>query len=227
MIDKRVRSLAEMMSGVEALRDGAVLLVGGFGNSGIPELLLEGVAELGLRDLTVVSNNAGSGRRGIALLLESGAVSRMMCSYPRVEGSVVFEELYQRGALELELVPQGTLAERLRAGGAGIPAFYTPTAAGTELAAGRVTRELEGRPCVLERAIRGDVALVHADAADRWGNLTYSKTARNFNPVMAMAAGTTLVEARRFVDAIDPEVVVSPGVFVDRVIELPAERRAG
>lgn len=227
MIDKRVQGLAEMMSGVADLRDGATLLVGGFGNTGIPELLLEGVAGLGLRDLTVVSNNAGSGRRGIALLLESGSVSRMVCSYPRVEGSVVFEDLYAHGGLALELVPQGTLAERLRAGGAGIPAFYTPTAAGTELAAGKEIRELDGTPCVLERAIRGDVALVHADAADRWGNLTYAKTARNFNPVMAMAARTTLVEARRLVDAIDPESVVSPGIFVDRVIALPAERRSG
>ncbi len=212
-----------MVADIPGLEDGATILVGGFGNTGIPEQLLEGIALLGLKDLTVVSNNAGSGQRGIALLLQSDSVRRMVCSFPRVEGSVVFEELYERGEIELELVPQGTLAERLRAGGAGVPAFFTATGYGTPMAEGKEVREFNGRHYIMEQAITGDVALVHADHADRWGNLTFPKTARNFNPVMATAARTTLVEARRVVDTIDPEVVVTPGIYVDRVFALSSQ----
>jgi 3-oxoadipate CoA-transferase alpha subunit len=157
-------------------------------------------------------------------LLKAGSVAKMICSFPRSAGSVVFEELYQAGKIELEIVPQGTLAERIRAGGAGIPAFYTATGYGTPLAAGKETREFDGRHYVLERAIRADIALIHARTGDRWGNLTYPKTARNFNPIMAMAASTTLAEVRRFVDQVPPEEVITPGIFVTRMVEI-GERR--
>jgi 3-oxoacid CoA-transferase A subunit len=197
-----------------------VVLVAGFGDAGVPVVLLEAISELGLRNLTIVSNNAGSGEQGLAKLLRSGSVSRIVCSFPRSAGSVAFEALYDAGRLDLEVVPQGTLAERIRAGGAGIPAFFTPTAYGTELAAGKEVREFEGRHYVMERAIRGDVALIHAATGDRWGNLTYAKTARNFNPVMATAASTTIAEVRRFVDEVPPETVVTPGIFVQRMVEL-------
>lgn len=220
MIDKRCRTLEDMLAQCPALRDGAVLLAGGFGDAGVPVRLLEAIAELGLKELTVVSNNAGSGEGGLARLLRSGSVSRIICSFPRSAGSVVFEERYDAGQLALEVVPQGTLAERLRAGGAGIPAFYTPTAYGTELAAGKEVREFDGRYYVMERAIRGDVALIHAATGDRWGNLTYAMTARNFNPVMATAAHSTLAEVRQFVDLVPPEAVVTPGIFVHRMLEV-------
>ena len=220
MIDKRYRGVAEALANCPDLRDGAVVLVAGFGDAGVPEVLLEAISELGLRNLTIVSNNAGSGEHGLAKLLRSGSVSRIVCSFPRSAGSVAFEALYDAGQLDLEVVPQGTLAERIRAGGAGIPAFYTPTAYGTELAAGKEVREFEGRHYVMERAIRGDVALIHAATGDRWGNLTYAKTARNFNPVMATAASTTLAEVRHFVDEVPPEAVVTPGIFVQRMVEL-------
>ena len=168
----------------------------------------------------VVNNNTGSGEVGLAALIKAGRVSKMICSYPRTTNSTVFPELYRAGRVELELVPQGTLAERIRAGGAGIPAFYTATAFGTPLAEGKEIREFDGRHYVMERGIRADLALVHAATGDRWGNLTYSKTARNFNPVMAMATSTTLVEVRRFVDMVPPEEVITPGIFVNRMLEV-------
>ncbi len=220
MIDKRYRGVADALADCPDLRDGAVVLVAGFGDAGVPVVLLEAISDLGLRNLTIVSNNAGSGEQGLAKLLRSGSVSRIVCSFPRSAGSVAFEALYDAGRLDLEVVPQGTLAERIRAGGAGIPAFFTPTAYGTELAAGKDVREFEGRHYVMERAIRGDVALIHAATGDRWGNLAYAKTARNFNPVMATAANTTIAEVRRFVDEVPPETVVTPGIFVQRMVEL-------
>lgn len=220
MIDKRYASLHDILDNCAQLRDGAVVLVAGFGDAGVPVALLEAMSERGLRDLTIVSNNAGAGEHGLARLLRVGSVSRIVCSFPRSAGSVVFEELYDAGKLALEVVPQGTLAERIRAGGAGVPAFYTPTAYGTELAAGKEAREFDGRHYVMERAIKGDLALVHAATGDRWGNLTYAMTARNFNPIMASAATTTLAEVRQFVDVVPPETIVTPGIFVQRMVEL-------
>ncbi len=220
MIDKFVRSMAEAMDGI---KDGATVLVGGFGSVGQPNALLDGLAEHGARDLTLVANNAGTGHVGIARLMELGRVRKMICSFPRSAGSVVFEELYRQGRLELEIVPQGTLAERLRAAGAGVPAFYTPTSVGTILAADKETREFDGRTYVLERALAADVALVEAWRADRWGNLTYRESGRNFNPVMAMAARLTIAQTQHKAQLgeIDPESVVTPGIFVDRVIHVP------
>jgi 3-oxoadipate CoA-transferase alpha subunit len=224
MIDKRVGSLAEAMAGIA---DGATVLLGGFGNVGQPDTLIDGLIEQGARDLTVVANNAGTGRTGLARLMELGRVRRIVCSFPRSAGSVVFEELYKAGKIELEIVPQGTLAERMRAAGAGVGAFFTPTAAGTQLGRGKEVREINGRPHVLEYALPGDVALVEAWQADRWGNLTYRSSARNFNPVMASAARLTIVEARHIVElgALDPEAVVTPGVFVNRVLHVAEKSR--
>lgn len=220
MIDKLVRSMAEAMAGIA---DGATVLVGGFGSVGQPDALLEGLIEHGARDLTVVANNAGSGRVGLARLMELGRVRRVVCSFPRSQGSVVFEELYKAGRLELEIVPQGTLAERLRAAGAGVPAFYTATAVGTILAAGKEVRAFDGRDFVLERALPGDVALVQAWIADRHGNLAYRESGRNFNPVMAMAARLTIAQANQIVElgGLDPEAVATPGIYVDRVLHVP------
>ncbi len=226
MIDKQKTSLAEAMAGI---KDGAVVLIAGFGNSGIPVELIDALIEQGAKDLTVVSNNAGSGRTDVAKLLASGHVRKLVCSYPRTSGSVVFEEMYSAGRLELELVPQGTLSERLRAAAAGIGGFYTPTAAGTKLAAGKETRTLNGRDYVLEMPLKGDVALIKAEHADRWGNLTYRLAARNFGPTMAAAADLTIVQARHIVElgGIDPEQVVTPGLFVDRVVHVPNPKQAG
>lgn len=220
MIDKFVADVAEAVTGIA---DGATVLVGGFGHVGTPNALIDALIEQGAQELTVVSNNAGTGRHGLARLMALGRVRRIVCSYPRSYGSVVFEELYRDGRIELEIVPQGTLAERMRAAGAGIPAFYTPTAAGTKLAEGKETREIDGRLYVLERALHADVALVEAWQADRWGNLTFRQSGRNFNPVMAMAAKLTVVQAQHRVElgALDPEVVVTPGVFVNRVVHVP------
>ncbi|MCA3264388.1 MAG: 3-oxoacid CoA-transferase subunit A [Telmatospirillum sp.] len=226
MIDKQKASLAEAMAGI---KDGAVVLIAGFGNSGIPVELIDALIDQGAKDLTVVSNNAGSGRTDVAKLLASGHVRKLVCSYPRTSGSVVFEEMYSAGRLELELVPQGTLSERLRAAAAGIGGFYTPTAAGTKLAAGKETRTLNGRDYVLEMPLKGDVALIKAERADRWGNLTYRLAARNFGPTMAAAADLTIVQARHMVElgGIDPEQVVTPGLFVDRVVHVPNPKQAG
>jgi 3-oxoadipate CoA-transferase alpha subunit len=219
MINKIVRSIAEALSGV---RDGATVLMGGFGAVGQPDELIEGLIEQGARDLTVVANNAGAGRVGLAKLMEAGRVRRIICSFPRSAGSTVFEELYRAGRLELEIVPQGTLAERMRAAGAGIPAFFTPTGAGTLLAQGKEVREFGGRPHVMEHALRGDVALVEAWEGDRWGNLTYRESGRNFNPVMAMAADLTVAQVHHLRDLgqIAPDSVHTPGIFVNRVVQV-------
>jgi 3-oxoadipate CoA-transferase, alpha subunit len=220
MIDKIVASMAEAMAGI---RDGSTVLLGGFGAVGQPNQLIDGLIETGAKDLVMVANNAGTGRNGLARLMELGRVRRIICSFPRSTGSVVFEELYRAGKIELEIVPQGTLAERMRAAGAGVGAFYTPTAVGTQLARGKETREINGRVHVLEHALRADVALVEAWQADRWGNLTYRKSGRNFNAVMATAADCTIVQAQHLVElgGLDPEAIVTPGIFVDRVLHVP------
>jgi 3-oxoadipate CoA-transferase alpha subunit len=220
MINKIVQSMADAMAGIG---DGAVVLLGGFGSIGQPNALIDGLIEHGAKDLTVVSNNAGVGRIGLARLLELGRVRKIICSYPRSVDPVVFEELYRAGKIEVEIVPQGTLAERMRAAGAGIPAFFTATAVGTKLAAGKEQREIAGRHYLLEQALAGDVALVEAWEADRWGNLTYRSSARNFNPVMAMAATLTIAQAQHIVDlgALDPENIATPGIYVNRVLHVP------
>ena len=226
MINKIVPSLAAAVAGI---RDGAVVLVSGFGASGIPVELIDALVDQGAKDLTVVTNNAGAGRTDVARLMAMGRVRKVVCSYPRSAGSVVFEELYSAGKIELELVPQGTLSERMRAAGAGIGGFYTPTAVGTQLGEGKEVRTLDGRDYVLEKPLKGDVALIKAELADRWGNLTYRMAARNFAPTMAMAAEVTVVQARRIVDlgGIPPEAVITPGIFVDRVVEVPHPKQPG
>ncbi|WP_425500116.1 3-oxoacid CoA-transferase subunit A [Propylenella binzhouense] len=219
-MDKFVRSAAEAVDGV---KDGATVLVGGFGAVGQPLTLIDALIEQGAKDLTIVANNAGVGRVGLARLLDLGRVRKVICSFPRSSDPVVFEELYKAGRIELEIVPQGTLAERLRAAGAGIPAFFTPTAYGTQLADGKEVREIGGRSCVLETALQGDVALVECWKADRWGNLTFRDSGRNFNPVMATAATLTVAQSQHVAElgALDPETVVTPGVYVDRVVHVP------
>jgi 3-oxoadipate CoA-transferase alpha subunit len=226
MIDKRV---ADVAAAVEGVQDGAVVLVGGFGAVGQPNQLIDGLIEQGAKDLVIVANNSGVAQFGLAKLMALGRVRKIICSYPRSAGSVVFEELYRAGKIELELVPQGTLAERMRAAGAGIPAFFTPTAFGTKLAEGKRTEEIDGRGCVLEHALYGDVALVEAWQADRWGNLTYKDSARNFNPVMAMAAKMTIVQTQHFVElgTLAPDCVVTPGIYVNRVVEVKHDGPAG
>ncbi|HWA78904.1 MAG TPA: 3-oxoacid CoA-transferase subunit A [Acetobacteraceae bacterium] len=220
MIDKFVASMEEAMAGIQ---DGSVVLLGGFGMVGQPDALIDGLIAQGAKDLTVVANNAGTGHTGLARLMELGRVRRIICSFPRSAGSVVFEALYSAGRIELEIVPQGTLAERIRAAGAGIPAFFTPTGAGTRLAEGKETREFDGRTHVLENALPGDVALIEAWRADRFGNLTFRESARNFNPIMAMAAKLTIVQTQHavFAGGLHPEVIVTPGIFVDRVLHVP------
>jgi 3-oxoadipate CoA-transferase alpha subunit len=220
MINKIVQTMAEAMAGI---RDGAVVLVGGFGSIGQPNALIEGLIEQGAKDLTVVANNSGVGYVGLAKLLDTGRVRKIVCSFPRTADPVVFERLWREGKIELECVPQGTMAERMRAAGAGIPAFYTATAVGTKLAAGKEEREIKGRKYILEEALHGDVALVEAWEADRWGNLTYKSSARNFNPVMATAAQLTIVQSQHIVElgALDPEKIATPGIFVDRVLHVP------
>jgi len=220
MINKVVQTIADAMADI---RDGAVVLLGGFGSIGQPNALIDGLIEHGAKDLTVVSNNAGVGRIGLARLLELGRVRKIICSYPRSVDPTVFEDLYRAGKIEVEIVPQGTLAERLRAAGAGIPAFFTATAVGTKLAAGKEQRQIAGRQYLLEQALQGDVALIEAWEADRWGNLTYRSSARNFNPVMAMAATLTIVQAQHIVDlgALDPEKIATPGIYVNRVLHVP------
>ncbi|MFZ0421960.1 MAG: 3-oxoacid CoA-transferase subunit A [Xanthobacteraceae bacterium] len=220
MINKLVQNMAEAMAGIA---DGAVVLLGGFGNIGQPHALLDGLIEQGAKDLTVVSNNAGVGRTGLARLLDLGRVRKIVCSYPRTADPVVFEELYRAGRIELEIVPQGTMAERIRAAGAGIPAFFTATAVGTKLGAGKEEREIHGRKYLLEESLPGDVALIEAWEADRWGNLTYRSSARNFNPIMATAAQLTIVQSQHIVELgeLDPEKVMTPGVYVNRVVHVP------
>ncbi len=221
MIDKFVRSVAEALDGI---KDGSTVLIGGFAQVGEPRALVEGLIEQGARDLTVVHNTAGRGRDGVARLIGEGRVRKIVCSFARSRGSVLFEEVYARGEIELEIVPQGTLAERLRAGGAGIPAFFTPTGAGTKLAEGKEVRVIDGRECILEYAITGDVALVEAWRADRWGNLVYRDTGRNFNPVMAAAGRLTIAQTQHVAELgeLPPEAIVTPGVYVQRLVHVAA-----
>jgi 3-oxoadipate CoA-transferase alpha subunit len=219
MINKVAPSIAQALQGV---RDGATVMVGGFGTAGIPNELVEGLIAQGARDLTVVNNNAGNGDAGLAGLLKAGRVRKIICSFPRQADSHVFDALYRSGKIELELVPQGNLAERIRAAGAGIGGFFTPTGYGTELAKGKETREIDGRMHVLESPIHADLALVKAEKGDRWGNLTYRMAARNFGPVMAMAAKRTVATVHEIVPlgALDPESIVTPGIFVSHVVRI-------
>lgn len=217
MIDKRIASVAEAVAGIH---DGSTIMIGGFGRAGQPVELIDALINQGAAGLTIINNNAGNGDVGLAALLAKRRVKKIICSFPRQTDSWVFDSLYREGDIELELVPQGNLAERIRAAGAGIGAFYTPTGAGTELGAGKETRVIDGRTYILEYPIRADFALISALTADRWGNLIYRKTARNFGPIMATAANTTIAQVDGFVElgALDPETVVTPGIFVDRVV---------
>jgi len=219
MIDKQVASVAEALAGV---LDGATVMIGGFGEAGSPIELIHALIDQGATDLTVVNNNTGSGEVGLAALIQAGRVSKMICSYPRTTNSTVFPKLYRSGRTKLELVPQGTLAERIRAGGAGIPAFYTPTSVGTPLEEGKERRSFDGRDYVLEYGLKADFALLKGLAADRYGNVIYNKTARNFTPLMAMAGATTVVQVASVLPAgeLDPEAIVTPGIFVNRVVSV-------
>lgn len=219
MINKFSQSAAVAVADIF---DGATVMIGGFGEAGSPIELIHALIDQGAKNLTVVNNNTGSGQVGLAALIANGQVAKMICSFPRTANSTVFPDLYRAGKIELELVPQGTLAERIRAGGAGIPAFYTPTSVGTPLAQGKELRHFEGRDYVMERGLKADFALIKAKQADRYGNLTFNKTARNFAPIMAMAAATTIVQTQQEVEAgdIDPEVVVTPGIFVNRIVAI-------
>ena len=220
----RTTICADAGAAVAGIADGATILVGGFGMAGMPTTLIDALIDQGATGLTIVSNNAGNGDTGLAALLAAGRVAKVICSFPRQADSYVFDELYRAGMVDLEVVPQGNLAERIRAAGAGIGAFFCPTGVGTPLAEGKETRTIDGRDYVLEYPIRGDVALIGAHVADRSGNLLYRKTARNFGPVMATAAELTIAEVSSVVDAgdIDPEHVVTPGIFVDRILDLSA-----
>ncbi len=221
MIDKIVASSAEAVAGIH---DGATVMIGGFGTAGMPSELIDALIAQGAKDLTIVNNNAGNGDTGLAALLKAGRARKILCSFPRQVDSYVFDGLYRTGKIELEVVPQGNLAERIRAAGAGIGAFYTPTGYGTLLAEGKETRVIDGRSYVLEHPIHADFALIKALRADRWGNLVYRKTARNFGPIMATAAKCTIAQVREVVNLgdLDPEAVVTPGIFVHRVVEVPA-----
>ncbi|MBZ1351256.1 3-oxoacid CoA-transferase subunit A [Alcaligenaceae bacterium LF4-65] len=219
MISKIVPDLEAAMAGIQ---DGAVVLIGGFGGAGQPNELIQGLIAQGARELTIVCNNAGAGDTGIAALLAAGQVRKVVCSFPRQADSYVFDGLYRAGKLELELVPQGTLAERIRAGGAGIGGFFTRTAVGTQLAEGKEVRHIDGDDYILEAPIKADVAIIKAHRADRWGNLIYNKTARNFGPVMATAAKLTIAQVNEIVELgeLDPEAIVTPGVYVKRVVKI-------
>ncbi|WLI90761.1 3-oxoacid CoA-transferase subunit A [Massilia sp. R2A-15] len=219
MINKISASIEEALAPIQ---DGATVMIGGFGGAGQPAELIDGLIAHGAKDLVIVNNNAGNGDTGLAALLKSGNVRKIICSFPRQADSHVFDSLYRAGKIELELVPQGNLAERIRAAGAGIGAFFTPTGAGTLLAEGKETRQIDGRAYVLEYPIRADVALIKAERGDRWGNLTYRKTARNFGPIMASAAALTVASVHEIVELgeLDPEAVVTPGLFVQRVVKV-------
>ena len=219
MIDKRRASVAEAVADIQ---DGATVLIGGFGLAGQPAELIDALIEQGAKNLTIVNNNAGNGETGLALLLRKRRVKKILCSFPRQADSHIFDALYRAGEIELEVVPQGNLAERMRAAGAGIGAFYTPTGYDTLLAEGKETRIIDGRGYVLEYPIRGDVALVKAHKGDRWGNLVYRKTARNFGPVTATAAKVTIAQVEEIVELgeLDPESIVTPGIFVHRLVEI-------
>jgi len=225
MINKIVASAA---AAVADIHDGATVMVGGFGSAGMPSELIDALIDRGARGLTIVNNNAGNGETGLAALLKAGQVRKIVCSFPRQVDSWVFDRLFRAGEIELELAPQGNLAERIRAAGAGIGAFYTPTGYGTPLAEGKETRRIDGRDYVLEYPIRADFALIRALRGDRWGNLVYRKTARNFGPIMATAAKCTIAQVREIVNLgdLDPESVVTPGIFVHRLVELPSAPRA-
>src|SRR3954470_24306449 len=220
MINKIFESL---QSAVADVHDGATVMIGGFGTAGMPSALIDALIRQGARDLTIVNNNAGNADIGLAALLKTKRVRKIICSFPRQTDSYVFDALFRAGDIELELVPQGNLAERIRAAGAGIGAFFTPTAYGTPLAEGKETREINGRHYVLEYPIHADYALIKALRGDRWGNLIYRKTARNFGPIMATAAKCTIAQVREIVNLgdLDPEEVVTPGIFVQRVVEVP------
>jgi 3-oxoadipate CoA-transferase alpha subunit len=220
MIDKLRTSVLEALADIH---DGATVMIGGFGGAGQPAELIDGLIAHGARDLVIVNNNAGNGDTGLAALLKNGQVRKIICSFPRQADSHVFDALYRAGKLELELVPQGNLAERIRAAGAGIGGFFTPTGYGTELAKGKETREIDGRMYVFESPIHADFALIKAEQGDRWGNLTYRKTARNFGPIMAMAAKVSIASVHEVLElgAIDPEHVITPGLFVQRIVQVP------
>jgi 3-oxoadipate CoA-transferase alpha subunit len=219
MIDKTVKTLSDALAGI---RDGATVMIGGFGGAGQPTELVDALIEQGAKDLVIVNNNAGNGEVGLAALLAAGRVRKLICSFPRQADSHHFDALYRAGKVQLELVPQGNLAERIRAAGAGIGGFFTPTGYGTELARGKETRRIDGRDYVLEHPIRGDVALIKAERGDRWGNLVYRKAARNFNPIMATAAALTVAQVSEIVElgALDPEHIVTPGIHVTRVVRV-------
>lgn len=219
MINKIISSVADA---VKDIHDGATIMIGGFGEAGSPIELIHALIDQGAKNLTVISNNTGSGHVGLAALIENKRVKKVICSFPRTANSTVFPELYNAGEIELELVPQGTLAERIRAGGAGIPAFYTPASVNTILSEGKESRVIDGVEYVLEYGIKADFSLIKSEKADRYGNLTYHATARNFGPIMATAAKTAIVQTKKFVEAgeIDPEIVVTPGIFVQKVVEI-------
>ena len=224
MIDKFVASAEAALADIP---DGATIMIGGFGGAGMPVVLIDALIAQGARNLTIVNNNAGNGDTGLAALIAAKKVRKILCSFPRQTDSWHFDKAYRAGELELELVPQGTLAERIRAAGAGIGAFFTPTAFGTDLAKGKETRRIGDRDYVLEFPIHADYALIKAERADRWGNLSYRKTARNFAPIMAMAAKCTVVQVRETVElgTLDPESVVTPGIFVQRVVKVSPQLR--
>ena len=224
MIDKIVPSIEAALADV---RDGSTVLVGGFGGAGVPEELVDALIAQGAKDLTIVNNNAGNGEVGIAALFKAGRVRKLICSYPRQVDSQHFQEAYRAGKVELEIVPQGTLSERMRAAGAGIAAFFTPTGHGTDLAKGKETRVIDGSGYVLEHALHGDVALVKAERGDRWGNLVYRKSARNYGPTMSSAAKVTIAQVYELVElgGLDPECIVTPGIFVTRVVKVPRKDR--
>jgi 3-oxoadipate CoA-transferase alpha subunit len=219
MINKIAPSISAALADV---KDGSTVMIGGFGTAGIPNELIDGLIAQGATDLVIVNNNAGNADTGLAALLKAGRVRKVICSFPRQADSYVFDELYRSGKLELELVPQGNLAERIRAAGAGVGAFFSPTGYGTELAKGKETREINGKHYVLEMPIYGDVALIRAEKGDRWGNLVYRKAARNFGPVMATAARLTVATVHEVVElgALDPESVVTPGIFVSKIVKI-------
>ena len=220
MINKIVQSMADAMAGI---KDGATVLLAGFGSVGQPNALLDGLIEQGAKDLVVAANNAGAGHVGLARLMELRRVRKIICSFPRSSDPIVFETLYRAGEIELEIVPQGTLAERIRAAGAGVPAFFTATGVGTKMAVGKEHRDINGRTYILEDALKGDVGLIEAWEADRWGNLTYKLAGRNFNPICAMASDLSIVQTQhiRELGAIDPDNIHTPGIFVDRVLHVP------
>ena len=220
MINKLRSSVSDALADIH---DGATVMIGGFGGAGQPAELIDGLIAQGARDLVIVNNNAGNGDTGLAALLKNGQVRKIICSFPRQADSHVFDALYRAGKLELELVPQGNLAERIRAAGAGIGGFFTPTGYGTDLAKGKETREIDGRMYVFESPIHADFALIKAEQGDRWGNLTYRKTARNFGPIMAMAAKVSIASVHEVLDlgSIDPEHVITPGLFVQRIVQVP------